>query len=155
MPRKAVSRLIWLLVIPFISAILAVWLLPATELHQYLPWSRPKISEQARLLFEEKTGVRITLVAVTSGGGMIDLRYQVIDPDKAVIVHDPANPLTVINEANGRELNVPWMNHVHNGQYQSGVTYYTLLMNPDGQIKPGSLVTVRIGGVSLEHWVVQ
>lgn len=154
-PPKATQRLVWFVGILLLNAVLAVWLLPASTLHRYLPWARPKVSEQTRLIFEEKTGVRIVRISVTAGGGMIDLRYQVIDPDKAALVHSPDDPPAIIDEASGRELKTPWMNHVHTGRFRSGVTYYTLFMNSGGQVKPGSLVTVRIGGISIEHLVVQ
>ena len=32
---------------------------------------------------EERYGIRITLIGITAGGGMIDFRYKVIDADKA------------------------------------------------------------------------
>ena len=114
--------------------------------------------EQARIsqaIFEDKTGVRITHVALTAGGGMIDLRYLVIDPEKALIIHDSENPPTIIDEASGKILDTPWMNHSHGGEYRAGATYYTLLMNSGGVLSPGSKVTVILGGVRLEHIVVQ
>lgn len=105
--------------------------------------------------FIEATGVRVTLVAVTAGGGMVDLRYQVIDPDKAAIVHDPTKPPGVLDEATGQVVNRPWMGHAHAGQLQAGVTYYLILVNPGGVIKPGSPVSVLIGDSRLEHVLVQ
>ena len=36
-------------------------------------------------------GIDVTLVAVTAAGGLIEFRYQVVDPDKADrVVHDRA-----------------------------------------------------------------
>lgn len=105
--------------------------------------------------FEAATGVRITRVAVTAGGGMIDFRYQVIDPDKAVIVHDWDKPPTIVDEATGKPFNAPWMQHSHNVNLKAGVTYYLILVNPQGGIKRGAPVTIQIGGSQLEHVIVQ
>src|SRR3990172_2056720 len=92
--------------------------------------------------FETATGVRIVRVALTAGGGMIDLRYQVIDPQKALIIHDEGNFPAIVDEASGAIINTPWMNHSHSGEYQAGVTYYTLMMNSGGVLSRGSKVTV-------------
>lgn len=86
---------------------------------------------------------------------MIDLRYQVLDPDKAVSIHDAELPLVIIDEATGETLDTPWMNHGHGGDYQAGVTYYMLLMNSGRMLTRGNKVTVVLGGVRLEHVIVQ
>jgi len=113
----------------------------------------PAIISQAA--FEEATGVHIVRVVLTAGGGMIDLRYQVIDPDKALIIHEGENPPAIMDEATGKIFDTPWMNHSHSGEYQAGVTYYAVLMNSGGVLTKGSKVTVILGGVRLEHTVVQ
>lgn len=105
--------------------------------------------------FEEATGVHIVRVALTAMDGMIDLRYQVIDPDKAVIIHEAANPPAIMDEATGTILDTPWMNHAHGGDFQAGVSYYMLLMNSGSVLTRGSKVTIILGGVRLEHVIVQ
>ena len=101
--------------------------------------------------FEAATGVRVIRAAVTAGGGMLDLRYQVLDPNKAVIVHDADKPPTIIDEATGKTFNTPWMQHSHSGDLTAGVTYNLMLMNSGGVIKRGSPVTIVIGDARLEH----
>lgn len=113
------------------------------------------VSEMDQTLFTEETGVRITLIAVSAGGGMIDLRYQIADPDKAIIVHDDDRPPTIIDERSGLEISRPWHDHAHDNDLHTAVIYYELLMNPDGIIESGSLVTIKIGGTVLEHVRVQ
>ena len=108
----------------------------------------------SQIAFEEATGVRLVFIAVAAGGGMINLRYQVLDPDKAVIVHDDDNPPTIIDEASGIALSRPWMDHDHTDELHIGVTYNDLLMNSGGFVKHGSLVTVVIGDARLEHVTV-
>jgi len=112
-------------------------------------------SEQARLRFEEETGVRLARIALTAGGGMLDLRYQVLDPDKAVVIHDDEYPPTLIDEASGQAASWPWHAHSSSQELHTAVTYYELLMNPGGLLKRGSAVTVLIGESRLEHVPVQ
>lgn len=103
--------------------------------------------------FEEATGVRLVAIAVTAAGGMIHLRYQVLDPDKALIVHDDEQPPTIIDEATGRFRNRPQHEH-HARELNMGVTYNLLLANSGGLIKRGALVSLVIGDARLEHITV-
>lgn len=105
--------------------------------------------------FEEATGVQILRVAVTAGGGILDLRYRVLDPDKAIVVHDRDNPPAIIHEASNRTANRPFMHHTKARDMHLAVTYYELLLNPDEAIKVGDPVTVVLGGAMLEHVIVQ
>jgi hypothetical protein len=154
-PGKSPYRVIWQLGSLVLIITGGIWAFLGASLDTILPGKHPVMSEEARLAFEDKTGVRIVLVAVSAGGGMIDLRYQVIDPEKALIVHDAENPPAIIDEDSGQVFKTPWMNHLHDGSYQAGIVYYTLLMNSGGQIKPGDRVTVVVGGFSLEHLIVR
>ena len=104
--------------------------------------------------FEQQTGVRVVQVALSAAGGMIDLRYQVIDPDKAVIVHDLESLPAIKDEASGVLLERQWMDHPHERNMKMGIIYYTLLVNTGGILKPGSRVSVILGGVPLEHVVI-
>ncbi len=46
-------------------------------------------------------GIDVSLIGVTAAGGLIELRYQVVDPDKASpIIHDPAlSPALVVEDS--------------------------------------------------------
>ena len=113
------------------------------------------VTEMDQTAFTEETGVRITRVSVSAGGGMIDLRYQVADPDKAIVVHDDNRPPTIIDERSGTVITRPWHEHSHDREFHTAVIYYELLMNPDGIIDPGSIITIKIGDAVLEHVKVQ
>jgi hypothetical protein len=105
--------------------------------------------------FEEVTGVEIVQVAVSGGGGILDLRYRVLDPDKATLVHDPDNPPRLIHETTGQVASRPWMQHSRGKELHAAVTYFELLYNPGGVVKRGDAVTVAIGEARLAHVVVQ
>ena len=109
----------------------------------------------AQAAFEEATGVRIVSVAVTAGGGMLDLRYRVLDPDKAIVVHDKGNPPAIIHEATSQSINKPFMHHSKGRDLHAAVTYYELLLNVGEVVKPGDAVTVVIGDARLAHVVAR
>ncbi len=129
-----------------LAAALAVWMLAAR------PAGGGESARQAeRAAFEERTGVRPVHVAVTGGGGLIDLRYQVVDPDKAAALHDPERPPGIVDSATGKLLDVPLMQHGHTGSMRAGGTYYTLLLNLGGRVHQGEEVAIAMGDSRLEH----
>ncbi len=109
----------------------------------------------SQTLFTAETGLRLIRVSSTAGGGMIDMRYRVVDPDKAVIVHDTKTPPALMNEATGRIVDRPFHDHSSKSQLKAGVIYNEILVNEGGVIRPGDLVTVRVGAARLEHVPVQ
>lgn len=115
----------------------------------------PSMDSVPQAAFIEATGARLVRVALIAEDGIVDVRYQVVDPDKAVIFHNDEKPLRLIDEATGRIIGTPWHDHSHTGDFTAGVTYYQLLVNAGGVLKRGSLVTVMIGDVRLEHVPVQ
>ena len=101
-------------------------------------------------------GMNVTLVAVSAGGGLIDFRYLVVDPDKAnQILHDPDLLPALVNEDSGATLVLRKVPHNHGPELQLGGTYFFLFANASNALQPGSSVTVIIGDVRLEHVVVQ
>ena len=115
-------------------------------------WVRPAVTEAG---LAQRSGVRIKQVAVTAGGGLVDLRYQVLDPDKAGSLHDAATPPAVVDEQTGLVVHQLFMGHSHSGPYQAGVTYYLVFENPGNWVRRGSLVTVLLGDAQVEHVVVR
>jgi hypothetical protein len=101
--------------------------------------------------FAAATGVRITQVAVTGDGGIIDLRYQVLDPDKSGAVHSPETPPSLVDERSGVEVNQLVMGHLHSGFVHAGITYYMLFFNPGNLVQRGDTVTVQLGEARLAH----
>lgn len=104
--------------------------------------------------FEEETGIRVLRIVRTAGGGIIDLQYQVVDPDKALIIHDDERPPMMMDEKSNLVFANPFHEHADR-ELHTAVTYHTLIMNGAGLLKPGSKVTLRVGDALLEHLVVQ
>lgn len=115
-------------------------------------WGRSAVDADG---LAQRSGVRITQVAVTGGGGLLDLRYQVLDPNRANNLHDAATPPAIVDEATGLVVHDLLMNHAHSGKYTAGETYYLVFENPGNWIRRGSTVTVLLGNSQVEHLKVK
>lgn len=113
---------------------------------------RPVVSDAE---LADKVGVRIVQVAVTGGGGLIDLRYQVVDPDKAVVVHDDATPPVIVDDVSGVVADQLLMGHSHTGSFNAGQIYYLIFENPGNLVQRGSTVSVLLGDAEVDHVTVQ
>jgi hypothetical protein len=125
-------------------------------------WPEPKVDVRAgtTLVTAEgmaaRYGIDITLVAVSAAGGLVDFRYQVVDPDKAdAVIHDVDLYPKLIVEDTGKTLIMRSLPHNHGATLQLGGTYFFLLANANNAVRPGSRVTLVIGDARLEHVVVQ
>ncbi len=150
-PRKVRLQVLAVLASLVVLVILAAWMIVS----EFASGSGQSAVDMQRTAFEEATGIRILRVALTAGGGMLDLRYQILDPDKAVVVHDEEKPPILVDEATGQAISRPWMDHSHDRDLHHAVSYYELIMNAGGILKRGSKVTIIVGDSRLEHIVVQ
>ena len=112
------------------------------------PWQRPAVSGAG---LAGRSGVRIAQIAVSGAGGLVDLRYQVVDPVRADVLHDPATPPALISEENGVVVHDLLMGHSHTGPFKGGQTYYLVFTNPGNLFERGSRVTVLLGDASIRH----
>jgi hypothetical protein len=115
-------------------------------------WQRPSVSASG---LAERSGVRLIRVAVTGGGGLLDLRYQVVDPSKAVAVHEAQTPPAIIDERTGLVLDRLLMGHAHHGQLKPAVSYYLIFEDTGNWVRRGSEVTVLLGDAQVQHVVVK
>ncbi len=101
-------------------------------------------------------GIDIDLLAITAAGGLVELRYQVVDPDKAApLVHDPDLSPALVSEETGRTLVMSTPPHHHGTELQLGGTYFFLMANAETALHKGDEVTVVIGDARLEHIEMQ
>ena len=101
-------------------------------------------------------GIDIDLLAVTAAGGLVQLRYRVVDPDKAApLVHDPDLSPALIAEESGKTLVMSTPPHQHGTELQLGGTYFFLMANAESTLHKGDDVTLVIGDVRLEHLEMQ
>jgi hypothetical protein len=138
-------------------AVLVLWLARPSGSEKAAPakvpvaWARPAVSTEGLV---QRSGVKITQVALTGGGGLIDLRYKVIDPNKAHALHEPRTPPALVDERTGLVIDQLLMNHSHSGEFKPAVTYYLVFENIGNWVHRGSRVTVLLGNAQVEHVVV-
>lgn len=107
----------------------------------------------AMLAIQDEWGIKVTRIVPTADGGLVDLRYQVTDPDKALFLYDDINNFPkLIAEDSGTEIALTWLPHQHDLEF--GQTYFIIYRNVDNAIKPGGLVTVVVGGHEVNQFQV-
>jgi hypothetical protein len=115
---------------------------------QWEPGTMPVNSE-----IEQKFGVRFAFLAVTADGGMVELRYRVVDEGKAAnFGHYTETAPMLIAEDTGEIVDVTIMG-LHNHRVEPGRMYYVLYRNTGNAIQSHRPVTIAVGDLKLEHVV--
>ena len=160
--KRRLTRVLGVLTgVALVAGALTVWLLYSARSDQsaaapapvaQVAWGRTPVDADG---LARRSGVRITQVAVTGGGGLLDLRFQVLDPNRANSLHDAATPPAVLDENTGLVVRDLLMSHAHTGKYTAGETYYLVFENPGNWVRRGSKVTVLLGQAQVQHVVVR
>ena len=103
--------------------------------------------------FAGATGVWVEHVALVGGGGLIEIRYRILDADRSQIVHDVDEPPRI--EMDGYELRFQRHEHSHVRENRLGATYNEQLVNLGNVFRRGDIVSVRIGPHELEGVEIQ
>jgi hypothetical protein len=101
---------------------------------------------------EARLGVRFVQAAVVADGGIVELRYTVLDSQKASAfqrkVHNP--PVLRSERRNGAPLyRTALMRQGHD--LRPGESYYVLYLNNSHAIRPGETLTIDAGNDTLAH----
>ncbi|MEN3306946.1 MAG: hypothetical protein V7603_3148 [Micromonosporaceae bacterium] len=111
-------------------------------------WRRPPVDADGLV---RRSGVKLVRVALSGAGGLVDLRYQVVDPGLAASLHGTGTPPALVDERSGLVLSRLLMDHAHSGQFKLAETYYLVFENPGSWVHRGSRVTVLLGDAQVEH----
>jgi hypothetical protein len=104
---------------------------------------------------EDRYGIRLTFVGLTARDGFIDMRYRVIDAEKATdFGHYPATTPMIIAEDSGAEITVTEMG-LHNHRMQPGLIFHVMYRNTGNAAQRGRPVTVQVGDMKIQHIIVQ
>jgi hypothetical protein len=103
---------------------------------------------------EDKWGIRITHIAVLADGGLIDFRFQVLDPDKASPLFDLATRPIMIVETTGKKVDSLY-HPPHGHNIVAGQSQYFIYNNNGNAIQSGSSVSVVLGDMRLEHVIAK
>lgn len=149
-PIKGFNRL-W--VITAAAAILMVAILGARFLRNVQPtYLLAQIPDQG---IESIFGIHLTQISITAGGGLVDLRYLVIDSDKILKFEtDPRNSPVLIDRETGKQVRlVSLMEHKHS--YETGKVYWEIFYNTKGVIRSGHPIDIRLGDYVVKNVMVQ
>ncbi len=113
----------------------------------------PPVVTPAALL--NQLGARVTRVTASGNGGLLDVRYQVVDSDKAAALHDAKTPPALVDENSGQVIGRLLMGHSHTGAFKVGVSYFFIFEDPGGLVKRGNQVSVVLGPARVQHITVQ
>ena len=151
--RQPMPKRIWFTAIPLLIALVAGG--------TFLLWRRnpsaiyPAGQMPRNETLEQRWGIRVTQIGVTADNGLIDFRYLVLDPDKALsMFDDEKTEPQLIAESSGDAITakVPM---VHKHDLRTGEVYFVLFYNPQGLVKPGTALAVKIGDLQLDHVVAR
>jgi hypothetical protein len=104
---------------------------------------------------EQVYGIKVNLVAVTADGGLVDLRFTVLDKDKAeVVLHEAQSLPELLIAGSGAVLRAPQAN-AHKLNLIDGASYFLLFPNSGGLVQAGTEVSVVVDGIRLEPIAAQ
>lgn len=141
------------------AALVALLLIGGGAARAWWPEQKADVRAGTTLVTAEgmaaRYGIKVDLIGVTASGGLIEFRYQVVDPDKADrMIHDLKLRPIIVVEDTGATLVISTP-HVHGANFQLGGTYFFLLANARNAIHHGSRVTLVMGDARVEHIVAQ
>ncbi len=98
---------------------------------------------------EAQSGIRILSAHIVASNGVIDLRYQVLDPLKVSIVEGDVTKTPQIKDVDtGVQLQkTASMRRGH--VMRAAGTYFLLYYNRGGAVQPGDKIDVTIDGITL------
>jgi hypothetical protein len=100
---------------------------------------------------EAALGIRFTQAAVVGDGGLVELRYVVLDAQKAsAFQNDTKHPPTLRDERSGQtSWRAALMKQGH--ELRPGQTYYIIYLNNQGAIKRGDKIDIGYNQRHLVH----
>lgn len=110
--------------------------------------------------FERQWGIQILSLRQTAKGYMLNFRFRVLDPDKAMGLFDRKTQPYLIDQATGAKFIVPAPPKV-GPLRSSGIkprpnrNFFIFFANPGIYIKRGSKVTIVVGSFKAENIIVE
>ncbi|MBI5632249.1 MAG: hypothetical protein HZA15_02075 [Nitrospirae bacterium] len=116
-------------------------------------------AQNSEASLEERWGIKVLSIRLSAEGHMIDFRYRVLDPEKAVPLFDRNIKPYLVDEATGAMFTVPEPPKIgalrNTRKPQSERNYFILFANPGRYMQKGKSVTVVVGDFRAEHLVVE
>ena len=112
------------------------------------PHAGPAKITQATL--EDQYGLRVQLLAVTAAGGLVDLRLQIVDAEKAKALLDDSANLPALLVGDDVVLRTSENAAAQDIQFEDGKSIFVMFPNTGNILKPGALVNIIFGDFQLE-----
>ena len=108
---------------------------------------------------EVQNSIEIESIRLTAAGHYLDLRYRVLDADRANASLGPGIKPLLIDEDTGRVMAVPTTAKLGSlrqtrGEQRPDRSYFVLFVNSAG-VKSGSRVTAEMGDMTFESIVIE
>jgi hypothetical protein len=110
---------------------------------------------------ESSWGIRFTAVNLIADGGMVELRYEVVDAMKGGRIHRSktlGDLPTLIAEPGGQKVTShDLMFHIHRGvtAHDEGRAFSIVYGNANYALRPGTFATIKMSdGLTLQHFPV-
>ena len=147
---------------PWTGSFLCLW---AIFILLQLPCSAANVENKSEAskheklsITEKKWGIRPLSIRLSAAGNLLDYRFRVIDPDKAMAVMKRGDKVYLIDQASGIKLPVPRTKvgplRQTGTKPKAGKVYPIMFSNTGKVIKSGSKVTLVIGDFRMENIVV-
>lgn len=104
---------------------------------------------------EQQYGVRLGVLGLLASGGLVEIKFQVTDADKATALFGTAEDMPVLAVQGTDRVLRSARGMKHNMELHSGATYFFLYTNVANSLHAGSEVAFVINGVRIPDLVVQ
>lgn len=111
-------------------------------------------SSISREMLMSDYGFRVRLIGVTAAGGLIDVRFKVLDKDKAAVLLNNPDTFPELIAEDGTIIKVP-VESIQEMHLEDNGIVFMLFPNIGGVVTPGSLVNIRFGDIVLEPILAQ
>jgi hypothetical protein len=103
--------------------------------------------------FEESLGIRLGHIGLVADGGIVQVRYRVVDVGRAAPL---AHAVAIVDEDSGTTLKTRFEHGGHgNHELAADRVYTEMIINAAGSLQRGDLVTLKVGEHEIEHLVAQ
>lgn len=111
---------------------------------------------------EDKFGIQVKALHLSASGYVLDLRYRVVDPEKASPLLDPKRKVYLLDEAHQAKLGVP-ESPIIGGMRQTSRNYtiytdrdyFILFVNPGKVVRSGDKLTLAAGDLQIAKLTVE
>jgi hypothetical protein len=122
------------------------------------PTANPAIASSRAVsadALEQQYGAKIDMVGMLAAGGLIELRFQVVDKDKALALFGSVEDMPMLAVEGTSSVLQSAKGMKHHLTLLDGGSYFIFYTNVGNAVREGSTVSMVINGVRLEHIVVQ